>query len=414
VKSVCSDPLEVPILLEVLEMRRDVSKSSVKKYKSVLEGLDEDAHIRGAFQYNGAGRTWRWSGRRFQPHNLARPEGYLESSQEKMSEDLAVISDLHTLELFYDSAIDMLSSSVRTVVQPEDGYVILDADLNAIENRVLGWVAREDKILQVFRDGRCPYIDFATYMFHQPYDELYAEYKAGNKGKRQIAKPGVLGGGYMLGVGYEYEDVRTGEMNATGLLGYAWGMGIAMTKEEAQLSIDAFRGTYTRVVEHWYEMENAAKKCLTTGQDVRAGFVEFRMRNPFLQMVLPSGRALHYLRPRLEQKMMPWGKEKKVITYEGYDDKRKWTRITSSPGKWVENEVQAIARDILVEGLLEADRRGLDIFMHVHDQICVHHPVRFAECGLRNLIECMEKPLSWAPDLPLKAEGGIFKCFQKD
>lgn len=402
-------------LLRVLELRQEVSKSSVKKYNALQDSLDDDDVLRGAFQFAGAGRTWRWAGRRYQAQNLARPAWYLEKSQLACVRHLEKL-DTEAIELLYPKPMDLLSTCVRPVVQSKRGEVLIDADLNAIENRVLGWLAGEDKILQVFRDKKDPYIDFACHLTGRPYEELWHEYKVLDlKADRTTAKPGVLGCGYMLGAGEEFENERTGEIEATGLLGYAWNMGIkSFTKELSSKSVTTWRETYTRAVEYWYEIERAARRCIITGRPQEAGWVTFDRSGPFLRMRLPSGRYLHYCRPEIQEKMMPWGKKKGVITYEGLNDKNQWVRISTHPGKLTENADQAISRDLLAYGMRLAAKEGLNIRMHIHDQIVASVPESKAEESLRILRECMSETPEWAPGLPLSSEGFISPAFIKD
>jgi DNA polymerase len=397
----------------ILEMRSEISKSSVKKYAALQKALSYDDTMKGAFQFNGASRTGRFSGRRFQPQNLAKAKPHLEDKQEEMAKDLEVL-DLRLAEDKYGNPVDLLSGAVRTVVQPHNNRLVVGADLNAIENRVLGWVCEDEKILNVFRQGKCPYVDFATYMFKEEYDVLYDEYKSGDKSKRTAAKPGVLGAGYRLGAGHQWEDERTGERRATGLLGYAWNMGIDMTEEMAQLSISTFRETYTDVVNYWYRLQNAAQKCIQTHKPQKVGKLSFDIQAPFLRMTLPCGRAIHYYKPRYEKCKMPWGKMGMAITYEGLNDKNKWVRIQTHGGKLVENAVQAIARDILLNGMRNAKNAGLDIFLHVHDEIVISSDPDRAEEELETLKHCMTQRPEWAQDLPLGAGGSITSCFIKD
>lgn len=401
-------------LRDALECRVVLSQASVKKYFAVASSISEDNTLKGAFQFLGASRTGRFAGRKFQPQNLKKATGKYEKMQEEMALDLADLN-YEEVKRKYGDPTNLLASAVRSIVQAPEGYLIADADLGAIENRVLGWVCGEEKILSVFREGRCPYVDFATFLFKQSYEELYAEYKAGDKNKRTLAKPAVLGAGYGLSPGYEYEDEATGEMLATGLRGYARGMGIEMTQEQCKESIDVFRGTYTEVPNYWKEIEAAAIKCVKTHRPHVAGPIKFSMQQPFLVMHLPSGRNLYYLRPKVGPAMMPWGDVTDALTYEGVEGKSvNSSRIQTYYGKLVENAVQALARDILLYGMDLADQKGLDIFMHVHDQILIMAPKDKAENHLKILIDCMETSPEWCRDLPLKSEGNLSWFFCKD
>lgn len=423
-----SHPEEIKRLWDVLELRAEVSKSSTKKFDALAKMTDDDGRLRNAHQFAGAGRTWRWGGRGFQPQNLAKPDKALEDLDWQKTENgyeqvvggvqinaakAVATMDAETLELLYPKPMDVLSGAVRTVVQAPDGYVFVDADLKAIENVGLGWVSGDKKILGVFEKNKDPYIDFATYLYEKPYAELFAEYKEGNKGKRTIAKPGVLGCGYMLSAGKQYEDRKTGEIEATGLLGYAKNMYVDLTPEQAELSVSVWRETYADAVQFWWDIQDAAMKCVRTGKPTQMEHIGFDRKGPFLRMNLPSERSLHYVRPRLEQWMMPWGKYKMSLTYEQVEQYQ-WGRVSTHPGKLTENAVQAIARDLLAHGMKLATERGLKIVMHVHDQIIVLCKEDEAEEALKILMECMGARPSWAKNIPMAAAGHISKWFVKD
>jgi DNA polymerase len=403
---------------KALSLRADIAKASVKKYRAFDAYLTDDDLLRNMFQFNGAGRTARWSGAGPQMHNLARPASQFEDAdaQEQLERFIRRLRR-EEFEWFFGDPMTALSSGVRGVVQAPDGYVLYDADLNAIENSVLGWMADEQRILDVFRQNRDPYIDFATYMFGESYEKLWHEYKVEKKkGKRTISKPGVLGCGYMLSAGFEYEDESTGEILATGLLGYARQMGIDMTPDQSETSVAVWRDTYVNAVDFWYDVDRAVRRTIATGKHTEVGPFDFYLDWPFLLARLPSGRYLHYLRPKIEDRRTPWGKVRPTPTYEGIDSRsqrKAWTRISTHPGKITENLDQAVARDILAKGLKRAMRRGLDIRLHVHDQIAGIAPVDKAEEHAKILSECMSEPMPWAPDLPLKAEAEIHRIWVK-
>lgn len=419
--------LESPLAV-VLGLRLEVSRASTKKFDALAAHTDEDGRMRYCLQFAGAKRTWRWGGRVFQPQNLASPENYLSGlevettpkgfkrivggSQIMSAEHVEKLS-AEALDLIYTNPMDVLSSAVRPVVQAPDGYVFIDADLNAIENRILGWMANDEKILSVFREGRDPYLDFGSKLFRIPYEVLLAEYKAGDKRKRTTSKPGVLGCGYRLAAGKEYEDHQTGEIEATGLLGYAWNMGVRLTPEESERSVSVWRDTYEDAVRYWAEIEAAAKRCILRKKETEAGPVRFDRKGPFMRMILPSERALHYVRPKVQEWLMPWGKYKKTITYEQENDRSQWDTVSTHSGKLTENGDQAIARDVLAHGMRLARKVGIPIVMHVHDQLVGLVKEDDAEKSLRHLIGCMEVVPEWAKGLPLAAEGHISKWFVK-
>jgi DNA polymerase len=405
-------------LKEVLDLRSETARTSIKKYQALIERTDDDGNLRGAFQFAGAARTWRWAGRGWQGQNLPRPEKMFEKGIVTHAAHVEVL-DYQRIKLVYGNLFDLLASCLRSTAQAPEGYTLVDRDLNAIENRVLGWIAQCPKILRVFKLNRDPYIDFATYLFGGTYDELWAEYQAGDSVKRTISKPGVLGCGYMLGAGDVKVNRQTGEIEGTGLLGYAWDMGIKQfTKEQSALSVEVFRREFEEVKEYWYGIERAAKKAITTGRAIKYGqgfgAVTFDMHGPFLRMRLPSGRCLHYCRPRIEPQKTPWGEVRDTITYEGLNDRKQWVRQPTHPGKLTENADQAIARDLLAHSMLLCDRRGLDLRIHVHDQAVALALEGNASNELEIMRECMETPPKWGPDMPLGSAGFITKVWMKD
>ena len=713
--------------IEVLRLRQEVSRASVKKYEALARATDEDGNLRNTLQFAGAGRTWRWAGRRYQAQNLSRPTKDLKNCMERAVEHVEKLPP-EAIDMLYDSPMDLLASCVRPVFQAPKGQMLADADLNAIENRVLGWVAGCDKILQVFREGRCPYLDFGTYMYGEDYETLWLEYKAGNSEKRTGAKPGVLGCfgpdtevltdsgwkriievttadkvfdgvefvahegvidqgvkqvinlggvlvtpdheiltgegwaqawrleedenlmssalslvnglstgqnteadrggttganvpaeenrgfgvrtsdagsaqgagyapgeteptqrgrnsegtstrstrtgstqsgagaetrrtintgttaveglsanstalksssgmsclcpdsvtraskwiektimgtmspgtsgsstglgrtgtdgthgasngsekciasrnftggsaqrietcpqseescakgshrakssksrriagartvydileagprnrfvirtdegpliahncGYMLSAGKVRVNPRTGEEEATGLLGYAQSLGIALTPEQSEKSVTVFRNTYEEVVDFWWDIDKIVRRTIISRKPHKLRMLTFDIKGPFLRIGLPSGRFLHYCRPKVEPKMMPWGKVKDAITYEGLNDQKQWVRIQTHPGKLTENVVQAIARDLLAHGMTLADDSGLDVRLHIHDQIVTLCDEATAEDDLKTLQDCMSVTPDWAPGLPLAADGFLSRVFKKD
>lgn len=405
----------------VLELRLELSRTSIKKYFALRTATSDDGNLRNIVQFMGAARTARWAGRVVQLQNLPRPDKRFEKGIEVHAKNVEQL-DLRGVQLIYDNTFDLLATCIRPAIQAPDGYLLVDADLNAIENRVLGWLAGCEKILRVFELNRDPYIDFATYLFGKDYDTLWHEYKVlGDSSKRTIAKPGVLGCGYMLGPGKVYEDRDTGEIEATGLLGYAWDMGVRQfTLKDSEVSVKTFRREFSEVKDFWYEIERAAIRCVKTRTVQGCGHVTFDMKGDFLRMQLPSGRYLHYFKPDIRKTKMPWKNDdgstayKMSLTYEGQNDKKQWVRMPTHPGKLTENADQAISRDLLAHGMKLANKRGIDIRLHVHDQIVGLVREDEAEKALECLRECMGDPPKWAKGLPLGSAGFISKVFKKD
>lgn len=413
-------------LSRVLFLRARTAKASVKKYNALASATDDDGYLRYHLQFAGAQRTWRWSGRKFQTQNLSRPHPkYSKHVQQIEAIKLLETISAEEMKLIYgDDSMDVLATCVRPVIQAPDGYTFCICDLNAIENRVLGYIAQDPKILSVFEMGRDPYIDFARYMYGTTYDIEWARYdEEGNKDHRTIAKPGVLGCGYMLSAGHSFENRKTGEIEATGLLGYAWNMGVRnFTQIDSDKSVKVWRETYERAVDYWFEIDRAMQKAIRTGNRVDCWPIWFDTLGPMLRMHLPSGRSLHYVRATIKDKMKPWGRMGPTIVYEGLNERKQWTEIDTHPGKITENADQAISRDLLAHGMklarirmnLDGDRFIRLTRLHAHDELVVMVKEDEAEKQFAILRECMTEPPDWAPDIPLGAEGFISKFYVKD
>ncbi len=421
---------------KALTMLKYAKKTSYTKLEAINNALSADDRLRDQFVYMGSPRAGRWSGRNVQMQNMARSIKALERKG-ALDKAIAFINaeDYLGIQEFFRNpktkevtpVIEVVTSCIRSVFVAGPGMRLDVCDLNAIENRVIGWVAGEDKILQVFRDGKCPYLDFATRWFNIPYEVIKAAYDDENhpdhadaKFKRQISKPAVLGCGYRQAGGEWGEDFRTGDRIKKGLWGYAEKMQCPMTKDQAHQAVGIFRAEYKKVVNLWYDSERAVIRCLKTGSTEWIGptqlvWCDRRKRKNgtyILRIHLPSGRCLHYLNARVEERENT-GRDgtvykKDTIIYEGIDstssDKR-WKDIFTHGGKIVENIVQAISRDILVHAMLLADELGFNIVGHVHDEIITENPDNEEGLGLEDLKWCMEQVPSWAPGLPLKAAG---------
>jgi DNA polymerase len=402
---------------EVLLCRQEVAKTSTAKYAALVGTVCPDGRLRGAFQYRGAPRTGRASGRIFQPHNL--PKGKLEIKELHEAVELIQQGDPQdVLGLYYGRPMDVLSSCIRAVVQAPAGQLLLVADLSAIENRVLGWLSCCSGILDVFRNGLDPYKDFGSRMFRKPYDQV-------TKKERNDSKPPVLGCGFMLSGGILRKDPRDGRMVKTGLWAYAEAMKIELTKEQAHTAVQVFREAFPEVVQFWWDVDNAFRHAIEHKTTVQVGYLTFRWEKPFVTIQLPSGRKLYYCSPKILYRIPPWEldkerpKPKLTITYNQMDPKtNQWMRVTTHPGKITENCVQAVANDILGEGLREADRLrqedpDFEIVGDVHDEIIAVADAD-SPVTIDDLCKAMSKPVPWAPGLPLAANGFITTVYRKD
>lgn len=399
----------------MLKLRLQQARTTPTKYAALIKAMGLDSRMRFVFQFDGASRTGRFAGRRFQPQNLTTMRL---GGEDRMHEAVMTIctdairrDDIDYVKLLRAEPLDALAGLVRSAVRPKKGKKLVIADLSSIESRVIGWVCECDRLLDVFRDGRDAYKDFATELFKVDYAEVTSY-------MRKMAKPATLGAGYRLGGG----EIMDGKK--TGLWGYAENMGVEMTRKEAHKGVATFRRVYKEIPQTWYALEEAIMKTIRRKEVTRAAKCVFSYEAPYLVCTLPSGRNIFYLKPKIIKRWMEYtnrdtGERERVlkdqITYMGKQQNGNgWRRIDSHGGKFIENIVQAIARDILREGLIRAKRFGFNLIGHVHDEIIAEEDISTTEFTLDALIHCMTKAIKWCRDLPLGAAGfeGLF--YRKD
>ncbi|GEB35287.1 DNA polymerase [Brevibacillus parabrevis] len=378
----------------VLEIRQELSKTSVKKYQAMREAVCADGRIRGLLQFYGANRTGRWAGRLVQVQNL--PRNYLETLSH--ARECVKAKKVDTLKLVYGNVPDTLSQLIRTAFIPTTGNVLLVSDFSAIEARVIAWLSGEQWRLDVFNTHGKIYEASASQMFGVPIELIKKgnpEYELRQKGKVAELALGYQGG--------------PGALISMGALDQG------LTEEELPDIVRRWRGSNKRIVDLWYGLENAALDVMRTGQPVGVrGLILSREvdsfnQQDFLIITLPSGRKLFYARPFLSQN--DFGKE--ALYYHGVNQKtRKWEVVPTYGGKLVENVTQAIARDCLAESLFRLDASGYQTVMHIHDEVVLDVPTGRAD--LDAVAAIMGHPISWAPGLPLKAEGFITNYYKKD
>lgn len=364
---------------QVLELRGDLAKSSVKKYQAMQLVAGSDGRARGLIQFYGAGRTGRFAGRLVQVQNL--PRNYLPDLDQART--LVRVGDLDALELLYDSVPDTLSQLIRTAFIPSPGNRFIVADYSAIEARVIAWLAGETTTLQAFREGKDLYCETASRMFGVP-----VEKHGINAELRQKGKIAVLACGYGGSVG---------ALKAMGALG----MGLA--EHELKPIVDAWRAANPHIVGLWADVEQAAIAAITSRQPIRLRNLRFSVESGILFIELPSGRRLSYVQPRLGENR--WGGTS--ITYTGTTTARRWGQLETYGGKLVENIVQAIARDLLVVGMHAVAKAGHKIVMHVHDEIVIDEPTD-SGFTVADACQLMSTLPAWAEGLPLDADG--YEC----
>lgn len=407
---------------EVIRLRLTVSKTSVDKYRQMMD-IQDEGYLRYCFQYGGASRTLRWAGRKPQLQNL--PSRFEEKWTEYLDEVRALIlsGDDEWISLMFGDPLDALSACVRTAIAAPAGKIICCADLSSIESRGIAHVSKCEKMSAVFKNNHDMYKVFASGLFGIPYEEV-------TKAMRTFCKPPVLGSGFGLGAGEVSGEYPLEER--TGLVRYAHDMGVELTVEDAQKSTDFFRKEYVEVPNCWYALEQAAVRAIQTRKRQRVVAkhpvtgeydcfpldVWFDVKGPFLRMELPSGRFIYYLRPQVRMKTQKSKRtgnlyQRAEISYEGYDLKKKWGRIKLYGGRAVENWCQAWARDVMALGMLRAADAGFQLLGSVHDEQITLVDESRADTATDELIACMTANPSWHEGVPIKAAGFVSPYYRK-
>lgn len=390
-----------------LLIRQWSARTSIDKYAKLLMWADPTGWARHMFQFGGASRTNRWAGRGPQPQNLPRTPKSLEDLEAmQIIADIIAEGDYEALELWCDEPLEMLVGSARSSFQAPPGYVFDVCDLSAIESRVIGWLCGCIRLNKVFADGRDPYKDFGQDMYNCTYVQV-------TKKQRSNSKPAVLGAGYRLGGG------RLENGKRTGLWGYAESMGVDITQEEANRMVMLFREKYPEIPQMWYALEAAVVHVIRTGEPRKTGPVTWSLESPYLIALLPSGRKMYYQYPEVEPFEMLSRRGNKYIKWQiSYMAKsqttHQWIRQESHGGLLIENLVQAIARDVLKEGLLRAWHAGYKIVGHVHDEIITLRKIGENMRSVEGLRYLMKKTIDWAPGLLLDAAGWSGRIYHKD
>lgn len=370
-----------PELAEVLELRRKLAKSSVKKYQAMQNAVCADGRARGMFQFYGANRSGRWAGRLIQLQNL--PQNHMAHLEDARS--LVRSGDYSLLSALYDSVPEVLSELIRTSFVPRDGYKFIVSDFSAIEARVLSFLAGESWRLKVFAENGDIYCASASAMFHVPVEKHGRNAHLRQKGK--IAE---------LALGY---GGSVGALKSMGALE------IGLAEEELQPLVDAWRTSNPNIVQFWWDVDNAVKTTVRQRLDTETHGIRFRYRSGMLFIVLPSGRQLCYVKPKMG--VNKFGGDS--VTYEGVGSTKKWERIESYGPKFVENIVQAVSRDILMYSIRTLSH--CFIVGHVHDELII-------ECSmgvsLDAVCEQMGRTPPWIKGLKLQADGYETMFYKKD
>ena len=383
-----------PQVQRMLEIRQELGKTSTKKYDAIEVAVCPDGRVRGLLQFYGANRTGRWAGRLVQVQNL--PRTYTEPLE--LARDLVKGRKLDALKVIYGSVPDTLSQLIRTAFIAAPGNVLIDADFSAIEARVISWLAGEEWRLEVFRTHGKIYEASASQMFGVPLELIKKgnpEYALRQKGK--VAE---------LALGYQ---------GSTGALINMGALDMGIPEEDLPDIVTRWRDANRRIRDLWYKMDAAAVQIITQGGAVGVNNVivarefNYEQGTDCMTITLPSGRKLYYIEPQIGQNQ--WGNPS--ISYMGMDQTtKKWKRIETYGGKLVENCVQAIARDCLAQAIEHLEAAGLPVIFHIHDEVVIDCNPDAAT--LEDVVKIIAKPIPWAPDLPLGADGWVGQFFKKD
>ena len=368
-------------LKTVLTLRQQLAKSSVKKYTAMENAVCADSRAHGMFQFYGANRTGRYSGRIIQLQNL--PQNHIPDLTQARA--LVQCGDYDALKLLYEDVPDTLSQLIRTAFVPQDGRKFIVADFSAIEARVIAWLAGEKWRLKVFEDGGDIYCASASQMFRVPVEKHGVNGHLRQKGK--IAE---------LALGY---GGSVGALKSMGALE----MGLA--EEELQPLVDMWRSSNPHIIELWWDVDRAVKECIKKRIFTETHGIRFVYQSGMMFITLPSGRRLAYVRPGIGENR--FGGES--VTYMGVGGTKKWERLETFGGKLVENIVQAVSRDILCYAMRTLS--CCSIVAHVHDEIIIEADRRMS---LAAVCEQMGRTPPWAKGLLLRADGYECDFYQKD
>ena len=367
---------------EVLELRQELSKSSVRKYDAMKNVKGKDNRARGLIQFYGANRTGRYSGRLIQVQNLRRNN----LKDLDLARSLVKNEDYETLEILYESPSDILSQLIRTAFIPKEGTRFIISDFSAIEARVLAWLAGEQWVLDAFENGEDIYCRTASRMFGVPVE------KHGVNGHlRQKGKIATLACGYQ---------------GALGALKAMGGIEMGLSEDELQSIVDSWREANPNIVSLWWDIDSVVKRVIKTRSKEEYKNLVISYEKGIIFIELPSKRRLAY--PKAKIGMNRFGGES--VVYEGIVVGNKWDKIESYGGKFVENIVQAIARDILAEAMMRLEKKGFNIVMHIHDEVVIESD----SSSIEEINEIMSIVPSWAPGLILDADGFESKFYKKD
>ena len=368
-------------LTEVLELRQQLAKSSVKKYQTMQRAVCSDSRARGMFMFYGANRTGRWAGRLIQLQNL--PQNHLPDLDAARA--LVKSGDYEAVKMIYEDVPDTLSQLIRTAFIPKEGCRFYVADFSAIEARVIAWYAGEKWKADAFANGEDIYCSTASRMFHKP-----------------VVKHGVNG---ELRAKGKIAELACGYGGSTGALKAMGALEMGLSEDELPDIVSSWRDANQQIVKFWWDVDKAVMAAVKNHKTTRLGRLAFFWKAGMLFITLPSGRSLAYVKPKVG--MNRFGGE--CITYEGVGGTKKWERLESYGPKFVENIVQGVARDILCFAM--KNLRDRFIVGHVHDELIIEVP---KETNMQEICDIMGQTPDWMPGLLLRADGYECMFYQKD
>ena len=368
-------------LREVLALRQQLAKSSVKKYQAMQNAVCSDGRARGMFQFYGANRTGRWAGRLIQMQNL--PQNHLPDLEQ--ARELVKVGDYDAVKMLYEDVPDTLSQLIRTAFVARPGAKFIVADFSAIEARVIAWLAGEEWRQEVFAEGKDIYCASASQMFGVPVEKHGINGHLRQKGK--IAE---------LALGY---GGSVGALKAMGAIE------MGLSEDELQPLVQAWRDANPNIVRFWWAVDSAAMNAVANKTSDSTYGIDFTYKSGMLFITLPSGRKLTYVKPKIGENKFG----SPCVTYEGVGGTKKWERLESYGPKFVENIVQATARDILCYSMKTL--RNTSMVMHIHDEIVIEADRRMS---LDAVCEQMGRTPPWAQGLLLRADGYETDFYRKD
>ena len=368
-------------LREVLALRQQLAKSSVKKYQAMQNAVCSDGRARGMFQFYGANRTGRWAGRLIQMQNL--PQNHLPDLEQ--ARELVKVGDYEAVKMLYEDVPDTLSQLIRTAFVARPGAKFIVADFSAIEARVIAWLAGEEWRQEVFAEGKDIYCASASQMFGVPVEKHGINGHLRQKGK--IAE---------LALGY---GGSIGALKAMGAIE------MGLSEDELQPLVQAWRDANPNIVRFWWAVDSAAMNAVANKTSDSTYGIDFTYKSGMLFITLPSGRKLTYVKPKIGENKFG----SPCVTYEGVGGTKKWERLESYGPKFVENIVQATARDILCYSMKTL--RNTSMVMHIHDEIVIEADRRMS---LDAVCEQMGRTPPWAQGLLLRADGYETDFYRKD